>query len=199
MAQMRLADPGEFRPLTSMDRIMDGTFSSDDTETAARRAAQGELQVRGRGVPGALLGPLAEPLGPVMLGGRPGDDFAGRTFLGRNPLSAPLQSYASGNRFAVLTAFRYASGNRFAVVTAFRYASGNRFAVVAAFRYASGNRFAVVAASKYVSGNHFAVVAASKYASRNRFAVVAAFRYASGNYYADLTVSESSAHRRRLR
>ena len=92
MAQMRLADPGEFRPLTSMDRIMDGTFSSDDTETAARRAAQGELQVHGRGVPGALLGPLAEPLGPVMLAGRPGDDFAGRTFLGRNPLSAPLQS-----------------------------------------------------------------------------------------------------------
>ena len=38
---------------------MDGTFSSDDTETATRRAAQGELQVQGRGVPGALLGPLA--------------------------------------------------------------------------------------------------------------------------------------------
>ena len=40
---------------------MDGTFSSDDTETAARRAAQGELQVQPRGVPGALLGPLVEP------------------------------------------------------------------------------------------------------------------------------------------
>ena len=53
----------EPRALTNIDRIMGGTFSSDDTETAARRAVQGELQVERRGVPGALLGPLVEPCG----------------------------------------------------------------------------------------------------------------------------------------
>ena len=55
------------RPLATMDSIMAGTFSSDDSETARRRLEQE------RGVPGSLLGPLAAPLAPVVLSGAPGE------------------------------------------------------------------------------------------------------------------------------
>ena len=57
------------RPLASLDAIFAGTFSSDDSETARMRANQAERQLRG--VPGALLGPLAAPLGSVSLSGDP--------------------------------------------------------------------------------------------------------------------------------
>ena len=56
------------RPLATMDSIMAGTFSSDDSQTARRRLEQE------RGVPGSLLGPLAAPLAPVVLSiGAPGE------------------------------------------------------------------------------------------------------------------------------
>ena len=56
------------RPLATMDSIMAGTFSSDDSETAKRRLEQG------RGIPGSLLGPLAAPLNPIVLPGFPGGE-----------------------------------------------------------------------------------------------------------------------------
>ena len=62
-----LSHPSQERPLATLDSIFAGTFSSDDSETARLRAAQADGQMRG--IPGALLGPLAEPLGPVILGG----------------------------------------------------------------------------------------------------------------------------------
>ena len=68
VTELARAGPNE-RPLATMDSIMAGTFSSDDSETARLRGAQLEGQVRG--VPGALLGPLAEPWGQVMLTGNP--------------------------------------------------------------------------------------------------------------------------------
>ena len=62
------ADRTGERPLATMDSIMAGTFSSDDSETAKRRLDQG------RGVPGSLLGPLAAPLNPIVLSGIPGEE-----------------------------------------------------------------------------------------------------------------------------
>ena len=44
-------ESGFQRPLASLEKVMAGTFSSDDSETARRRAAEGE-----RGVPGRLFG-----------------------------------------------------------------------------------------------------------------------------------------------
>ena len=54
------------RPLATVDSILAGTFSSDDSETARARMEQS------RGIPGSLMGPLAAPLGPVVLSGDPG-------------------------------------------------------------------------------------------------------------------------------
>ena len=60
-------DEGQgFRPLTSTSKIFQGTFSSDSSETARRRAAEGP-----RGVPGSLLGPLALTDQPFSLEGDP--------------------------------------------------------------------------------------------------------------------------------
>ena len=61
------ADPRMMmRPLTSTARILEGTFSSDSSETARRRAEEAQ-----RGVPGALLGPLALADRPFFLEGDP--------------------------------------------------------------------------------------------------------------------------------
>ena len=60
-------EPEFQRPLASLEKVMAGTFSSDGSETARRRAAEG-----GRGVPGRLLGPLADSNLPVQLHGNPG-------------------------------------------------------------------------------------------------------------------------------
>ena len=62
------ADRAGERPLATLDSIMAGTFSSDDSETAKRRLEQG------RGIPGSLLGPLAAPLNPIVLSGIPGGE-----------------------------------------------------------------------------------------------------------------------------
>ena len=66
---------GMMRPLASTARIMEGTFSSDSSETARRRAEEAK-----RGVPGALLGPLALADRPFFLEGDPlaGDSESGR-------------------------------------------------------------------------------------------------------------------------
>eukprot|EP00439_Symbiodinium_sp_Y106_P042663 s3760_g5.t1 len=53
-------------PLASTARIMEGTFSSDSSETARKRAEEAQ-----RGVPGALLGPLALADRPFYLEGDP--------------------------------------------------------------------------------------------------------------------------------
>ncbi|CAE7327628.1 GIP, partial [Symbiodinium sp. CCMP2592] len=111
LAQMNLGGsthPPADRPLASLESIMAGTFSSDDTEMARARAEQGEAHARG--VPGALLGPLAEPLGPVVLAGRPGDPSGGQHqgVSQRSTLSGTI-------RLAVGTASKYFSGICFAV------------------------------------------------------------------------------------
>ncbi|CAE7247025.1 GIP [Symbiodinium necroappetens] len=54
------------RPLASTTKIFQGTFSSDSSETAMKRAAEGQ-----RGVPGALMGPLALADHPFTLEGDP--------------------------------------------------------------------------------------------------------------------------------
>ncbi|OLQ15613.1 Copia protein [Symbiodinium microadriaticum] len=54
------------RPLASTARIFQGTFSSDSSETARRRASDGP-----RGIPGTLLGPLALADRPFILEGDP--------------------------------------------------------------------------------------------------------------------------------
>ena len=65
------------RPLASTTKIFQGTFSSDSSETAMKRAAEGQ-----RGVPGALMGPLALTDQPFTLEGDPmqvdhvGDSFS---------------------------------------------------------------------------------------------------------------------------
>ena len=55
------------RPLASMQKIMAGTFSSDDSETARNRMAEAT-----RGIPGSLMGPLALSKWPLVLYGDPG-------------------------------------------------------------------------------------------------------------------------------
>ena len=64
--------PGmEWRPLAPMSRMMEGTFSSDSSGTARRR-----MEEALRGVPGALLGPLAGVNIPLALDGLPiGEDW----------------------------------------------------------------------------------------------------------------------------
>ena len=59
-------DIGMTRPLASTTKIFRGTFSSDSSETAMRRAAEGP-----RGVPGTLMGPLALTDQPFTLEGDP--------------------------------------------------------------------------------------------------------------------------------
>ena len=56
------------RPLATADRIMAGTFSSDDSETARRRAEEAR-----RVIPGAVMGPQGPPEQQAMeVGGRLG-------------------------------------------------------------------------------------------------------------------------------
>ena len=64
--------PGmEWRPLAPMSRMLEGTFSSDSSTTARRR-----MEEALRGVPGALLGPLAGVNAPLALDGLPmGEDW----------------------------------------------------------------------------------------------------------------------------
>ena len=57
-----LGVPPGMRPLTSTARILEGTFSSDSSTTAMRRAEETR-----RGVPGALMGPLALASQPFSL------------------------------------------------------------------------------------------------------------------------------------
>ena len=126
MANMSVAEVGPSeRPLATLDSIFAGTFSSDDSETARLRAAQ-DGQVRG--VPGALLGPLAEPLGPVMLAGNPcgvslgqlRDESAGSSLALRPlqsmslgyPLQAPpLQSMSQGSTMQAMQSSGMSSGS----------------------------------------------------------------------------------------
>ena len=61
------ADPGMAeRPLASTAKILEGTFSSDSSETARKRAEEAQ-----RAIPGALLGPLALADRPFYLEGDP--------------------------------------------------------------------------------------------------------------------------------
>ena len=80
-----------WRPLAPMSRMLEGTFSSDSSGTARRRLEEAQ-----RGVPGALLGPLAAVNVPLALDGLPiGEEWSGPMEAERWPRSAQQASELS--------------------------------------------------------------------------------------------------------
>eukprot|EP00439_Symbiodinium_sp_Y106_P015885 s1882_g2.t1 len=160
-----LSHPSQERPLATLDSIFAGTFSSDDSETARLRAAQADGQMRG--IPGALLGPLAEPLGPVILGG--------------NACGSALMN-ATGIFDFSNAAFRNAAGIFDFSNAAFRNAAGIFDFSNAAFRNAAG----IFDFSNTAFRNATGIFDFSNAACRNAAGIfdfsLAAFRNAAGTF-----------------